>query len=333
VALYAFTKPDLWQVAIAVSIAALFQFVTLFAVWKRLTPELRIDRSAMTAETRGIVFTTGGWILVVSLGTALLVSSDLIVISRFFNTGEVAKYAVVVLWASVLRGVFTSLAASVTPSLVALEARGDMLNLLAVSSQTIRVSGALCAHCAGVLAGMSVPILTVWLRKPWAADIAPLAWIILFPLCFEVSFYTLLPAILTAKARVRAQAIVSVAIGVFGVILAVILVQVTNLGLYAVALSSGVAALVRYAVVNPIQAGAALPGAGWVFYLRQGAPTALRFAGTALIAYAAARYLQPDHYLTLAGCALAVTAVTLPINYACLPREDHVVFKKLLRIS
>jgi membrane protein EpsK len=333
VVLFLLTEPSLWQVAVAVTVTAIFHASALFVVWKKLTPELRIDAKAMTAESRNVLFTTGGWVLVMNLGTALLLSSDLIVINRLFDTAQGAKYAVVLLWSTVLRGVFGSLNASLMPSLVAMEARQDNDYLLALSSKTIRVSGALCAHGAGLLAGLSLPILQIWLHKPWVSEVAPIAWIVMFPLCFEISFAPLLPAILTARPKVKLQALLSISCGLLSVVLAIVLAKYANLGMYGVAMGAAAGSLLRYAILNPLQAASAFDEVPWYFYIRQGVPTALRFVGTAITAYAASIYLTPSSLLSLAGCALAVTVVTLPINMAFLPRQDHVLFLKLLRMS
>jgi len=333
VVLFLLTKPSLWQVAVAVTVTAIVHATALFFTWKKLTPELRIDASAMTDESRHVLFTTGGWVLVMNLGTALLLSSDLIVINRFFDTAQGAKYAVVLLWATVLRGVFGSLNASLMPSLVAMEARQDNDYLLALSSKSIRVSGALCAHCAGLLAGLSLPILQVWLHKPWVTEVAPIAWFVLFPLCLEISFAPLLPAILTARPKVKHQALISICCGLLSVTLAVVLAKLTQLGIYGVAMGAAAGSLARYALLNPLQAATGFEGVPWYFYIRQGLPTAIRFAGTAITAYAVSVYLTPSNLISLAACALAVTVVALPVNLAFLPRQDHVLFRKLLRFN
>ena len=330
VLLFALAAPSIWQVGVAVIAAAVLQTAALFLVWKKLTPELHIDSKAMTDETRGIIYTTGRWVLIVNLGTALLMSSDLIVINRFYDTAQGAKYAVVLLWITILRSIFGSLMAGLTPSMVALEARKDHDYLFALMSRSIRLSGALGAHCSAILAGMALPVLTVWLKKPWVGETAPVAWILLLPLSLEISFNSLLPAILTTKDRVRTQAIASCVIAVLGVTAGVVLVQTTNLGMYGVALATAGASILRYAIVNPIQATSGFEGIPRTYFLRQGIPTLLRFAATAPIAYAVSQWIQPTGYFGLVVSALAVTVVALPVSLMLLPAEDRDWVRSLL---
>lgn len=330
VILFALTAPSIWQVGAAVIAAAVLYTMALFVVWKKLTPELRIDHSAITEETKGIIYTTGRWVLLANLATALLMSSDLIVINRFYDTAEGAKYAVVLLWVSVVRSTFTGLLSALTPSLVALEARKDHDYLLSLISRSIRISGALVAHSAAILAGMSLPILTVWLKKPWVAEAAPVAWLLLLPLSFEISFSSLMPAILTTKDRVRSQALVSFAVAVLGVAAAVVLVKTTGLGLYAVALGAGCASIARYAIVNPLQATVGFEGVARTYFLRQGLPILLRFAFTAAVTQVVANWMQPNSYLNLAFCALVASALTLPLSVLLLPEGDRAALRRLL---
>ncbi len=332
VVLFTFYKPDIWQVGVGVIAAAIFHISSLFVVWKKLTPELRVDRRAITEQTRGIIYSTGRWILASNLATAMLMSSDLIVINRLFDTVQGAKYAVVLLWVTVLRGVFGSIMAALMPSLVALEARQAHDYLLRLSSKSIRLSGALSAHSAGLLAGLSLPILTVWLKKPWVPEIAPLAWFLLLPLCLEISYGSLLPAILTTPDRIRKQALISCGISVLGVATAVALVSFTTLGIYGVAAATGGASILRYAIANPIQATVGFP-APWYFFLRQSVPTLLRFAGTAGVSYCVGVWIAPANLVSLVVCAVLVTAIALPVSVGLLPSEDHVVFRKFLRLA
>ena len=329
--LFALVSPSLWLVGVAVMIAAIVQSSALFVVWKKLTPELRIDAKAVTDETRGIIYTTGRWVLLANLGTALLMSSDLIVINRFYDTAQGAKYAVVLLWVTVLRSIFAGIMSALTPSMVALEARNDHDYLLTLISRSIRLSGALGAHCTAILAGMSLPVLTVWLKKPWVAETAPVAWLLLLPLSLEISFNSLLPAILTTKDRVRSQALASITVAVLGVIGAVVLVKTTNLGIYAVALGTGCASIVRYAIVNPLQATTGFAGIPKTYFIRQALPTLLRFAVTAPVAYAVAQWIQPAGYISLAAAALLATAVTLPVSLLLLQSDDRIAVLRLFR--
>ena len=329
VVLFLFTTPDIWQISVAVIVTTVFQFVMVYNVWKRLTPELHIDRKAQTPERRKLIYSIGRWLMGSYVGNQLLMSSDLFLINRYFGSADNAKYGVLLLWASIVRSVFSSIGLILQPSLVALEATESAQNMVAVTSRAIRAIGTLAAHATGVLAGLALPLLTIWIKKPWVSEVAPLTAIILLPLCFELSSIPL-TSLLIAEERIRKTAIFSIATGFSSVVVSLILLNTTHLGFYAVALPIAACSMLRYGLCYNILATQGLHDK-WYRFVGMEIPMTIRFFATAAVAYGLGYWLQPTSIYAILTCFVLTAIIVLPLSFLALPKSDRQMMGHFLR--
>jgi O-antigen/teichoic acid export membrane protein len=313
VLLFMLTSPDLWQVAVAVPLAAVFQITLQYFAWKRLTPELRIDSTAQTPEKQKLIYSVGAWMLIAHIGNQLLLSTDLLLVNRYFGTIFNAKYGVIILWSTVLRSLFSTLGFLILPSLVAYEATGELTTVVALVTKSVRLMGMMISTVTGVLCGLSLPILSAWLQKPWVDEVAPITWFILIPLTFEVSIISL-STILIAPERVRKFSLTSAATGVSTVILSLLLLNYTEWGIYGIALSSGCMSLLRNAILYCVQATSGLP-VPWYHFLRLHWPQMLRFGGAAGLAALAGFVIHPVSRISVILTVAGVVTILIPISY------------------
>jgi hypothetical protein len=180
----------------------------------------------------------------------------------------------------------------------------------------------------GVLCGLSLPILSAWLQKPWVDEVAPITWFILIPLTFEVSIISL-STILIAPERVRKFSLTSAATGVSTVILSLLLLNYTEWGIYGIALSSGCMSLLRNAILYCVQATSGLP-VPWYHFLRLHWPQMLRFGGAAGLAALAGFVIHPVSRIAVILTVAGVVTILIPISYLTLHREDRLILDKFL---
>ena len=330
VALFTFTKPDIWQISVAVILAAFVHILLNYQAWKRLVPQLRLDPAAQTPERKKLIYSVGQWLMVSTLGNQLLMSCDLFLINRFFGTTDNTKYGILLLLATIVRSVFVSLGQLLIPSLVVMEVTADRQRMIDVTTRTMRLSGAMVAHAGGTMTGFAAPLLYLWIKKPWVVEIAPLAGIILLPLCFEILCQPL-TSMLIAQERVSRFAKISVACGLTAVIAALVLLATTELHFYAVALAIASVTIVRHGILNPMLAASGT-GAPWYTFARTGIPMTARFALSTAVSYAIAQWMPPSSIPMLGLCALASLLIALPPSVSCLPYEDRAIIFRLTRL-
>lgn len=321
VILFALFQADIWQIAAAALLAAVVQLATTYSMWRHLAPGLRIDRHCQTPERKGLIYSVGRWLILVHVGNQLLMSTDLFLINRYFGTVDNTKYGIALLAATIIRSIFSSLGLILVPAMVTVEATQTKQDLVSATGRALRMFGSLAAHATGILAGLSLPVLTIWIKKPWVAEVAPLMTFTLFIVTLEV-FVVPLTALLIDTGRIKRFAIGSVTAGVVALILAVILLETTNLHFYAIAIPFAIAAFLRHGLFNPILAANGLE-TSWYTFMQSVLPLLLRFAFTIAVARLVGDWLKPDGILPLLGCMVLAAVVVLPLSIAALPRDDR----------
>jgi O-antigen/teichoic acid export membrane protein len=328
VALLYFFSADIWQIAAAALLAAAFQISMTYALWKRLAPGLRIDRHCQTEERKELIYSVGRWLIVSHIGSQLMLSTDLFLINRYFGTVDNTKYGIALLAATILRSVFSALGLILVPAMVTIEATRTKEALVSATARTMRVFGSIAAHATGILAGLALPVLTVWIKKPWVAEVAPFMTVTLWMVTFEISVMPLM-ALLIESERIKRFALGSLFSGIFAVGLAFVLLETTNLHLYAVCIPFALGTFLRHGLFNPILAAQGLRGS-WHAFVRNTAPTFARFILTLIAARLIAAWLQPADLPGLLASMLLTAAAVLPAAFGTLPREDRQVLLKFV---
>jgi O-antigen/teichoic acid export membrane protein len=321
VVLLYFFEADVWQIAVAAVAASVFQLAGTYTACRRLAPQLRIDYRAQTAERKKMIYSVGRWLMLAHGGNQLLLSTDLILINRFFGTVENTKYGVLLLSATIVRSIFSSLGLVLVPAMTAAEAQETAEGLAVITARAMRIFGGMVAHVTGILCGVALPLLTIWIHKDWVAEIAPLAFFVLLGLCFELSAVPL-TSLLIAPERIARYGVSSIVFGIVAVGTAALLLQNTDLHFYAVAISFSVAMIIRNGLVNAVLAADGLP-VRWYRFAILGVPMTLRFVGSAVAAHLAAAWIQPTNVFSLAGCVALAVAVVIPLSFLGLPKADR----------
>lgn len=323
VALFYFYQPDIWQIAMAAMAAAVFQLVANYGIWKKLAPQLRIDRKAQTPERKALIYSVGRWLIMSHLGNQLLLSTDLLLVNRYFGTIGNTKYGIVLLAATIVRSIFASMGLILVPALVTLESTQSSQQLVAATSRAVRMFGSIAAHATGIIAGLTMPLLTIWIKKPWVPEVAPLSIFILLAVTFEICMIPL-TALLIAPERIARYAIASFATGSAAVILAIVLLQTTDLQFYAVAISFCLFAIVKNGLFNPILAARGL-NTSWYEFAILGIPIVIRFCMTMLLANTIGNWIEPASPMSLLWCMVLTALISLPLSMMTLPKEDRAI--------
>lgn len=234
--LFAFTIPDLWQVAAGLFCAAVAGTLVSIFFSRRLMPELKFRPSGFSLGTLKGLASTGLWVSVTQFGTILMLSVDLLMVNLLLGAFAAGKYAIPLQLSTLMRQIFSTLGGLFTPTIMALHGAGERDALVAYVARAIRMVGFLAALAAGLLCGFAEPLLTVWLGSDFAY-LAPLVWLMISPLAVNLSVFPMFGLALTVN-KVRGPAIVTIILGVVHVGLAWLLVEKAGWGMYGVAASA-----------------------------------------------------------------------------------------------
>lgn len=285
--LFNLLSPRIEYVGISLLAAGVLTLFLSIGVWKYLTPALRIRNRAFNFETLRELTDTGKWISVNQIGTLLLVSVDVIVVNRLFGSEATGKYASILQWSVLLRGLGLTLSAVLGPTLFYYYARNDIEGLVAYCRRSVRFLCLFMALPVGLVCGLSEPLLDLWLG-PSFAGLGLLLTIMTAHLGFNLG-YVPLHNISTATKNVRLPGIVQLAVGVCNLLLAIFLAR-TRLGLYGIALAGGLMLTARNIVFTPLYS-ARIIGKKYTTFLREAAPAGAVTALVGLLSWSASQYL------------------------------------------
>ena len=328
VALFTVMQPSLWHIGAACLAAPMGSLILYYIAWRKLAPELSIDRTKFDARKFREIRGMGGWLLVFQLGAAMQFNADLILLNLLLGRELQGSYAMLLVWSNMLRGLFGSMGQLVSPSVAAYQASGENEKLAHFAINSVRIQGMLISIPVGVLCGLAGPVLRCWLRPEYGylADLlAPMAWLILVPLVLEGSFNPVF-ILIQAPEAIPFPAKASVALGLLNVVLGFSLVKFTGMGIYGMALAVATTLILRYAVVLPIYA-AKVMHQPWYVLIQQQAQIVIQLAITGGLAWYASQYVHGRSLpqLVLAASAAGAIATVIAALQLSQPERERLL--------
>ncbi|NCD22029.1 MAG: hypothetical protein EOL90_03710 [Spartobacteria bacterium] len=246
----------MWPVGLAIAVAGGGQWLAIWALWKRLLPDVACRLGCFDRAIFRRILATGTWVTVNAGGALLFLATDLIIINRLAGPREAGLYAPVLTLSQVIRGIAGSLGNLFAPKITRLYAEGDGVALQHYVVDATKFMGILIGIPIGVVCALSRDFLVLWMG-PLYADRWPLIWLLLGHLCINLSVYPL-QAVQTAADRVRIPAWVTLGMGLGHVGLAILLAGPLGLGSWGVALSGAVVLTAKNAAFTPLYNSAIL---------------------------------------------------------------------------
>lgn len=314
-------------VGAAILAGTLVSMAMMIYQWRVLTPTLLVAPSLFDWTMFRDLFTTGGWATVSQLGAMLYLNIDLIVANRLFGADLGGTYAAVLQIPYLLTSLAFAVGGIFPPTTYQLYARGDMGSLVAYLRRSIRFLGLVMALPIGLICGFSEPLLRLWLG-PSFSSFAPLLVLMTVYMCLTVAMYPLY-AVPMAANRVKAQGLVTLAVGVGNLALALFLAGPLGWGLYGVAAAIGIAMMLRYVVFIPLYAAHILKQPFGTFW-RGTLPIVMTTAAVVGLARLVLLRWPITNWLELALAGGAVSLVVATAVYAGLAPEERIALKDMI---
>lgn len=252
VILFAVYGASLWQVGLALFAMAAARQITNWALWRRLTPELRVCRNAFDGSKLRSVLGMGGWLTVNQAGALLFLQTELLVVNLVLGAEATGLYAPLLQWSTLLRAFMGIASGILTPTFIAHNVWGDQERLVSIAQQAVKALGLAAALPIGLVAGLSEPLLRVWLGDEFAR-LWPLLSLMTLHLCINIAVMPLF-GVTQALNRLHWPGVVTVVLGVANVALAIGMAGPAGWGLYGVAIAGAVTLTTKNALFTPVYA-------------------------------------------------------------------------------
>ncbi|WP_346355411.1 oligosaccharide flippase family protein [Azotosporobacter soli] len=332
VILFNLLQPAIWQVGAGIAAAACVSFGGAIQLWRKLVPDLQISFSWFRISQLRELFSMGSWVAISMLGSILFLGIDLLVINKMFDSESVGRYAAVMQWSTLLRGLATTVAGVFGPTILYCYVADDISGLIAYTRRAVKFLGLLMALPVGMVCGLSSSILTLWLGTEYT-DLASLMSLMTFHLALNLA-YLPLHNISTATKNVRVPGCVQIMAGAINLCLAIFLAGVAGWGIYGVAAAGAIVLTLKNLLFTPLYAAHILNQKRGVF-LREVAPILLAAALVGGGCWYVASIVEIASWYRLIGIGMLVSAAYLvAAYYFLLSKEEQIeITERVLRIK
>jgi O-antigen/teichoic acid export membrane protein len=328
-ACFLYVAPSLTYVGLAYAAMGAFILAGTVALARRLTPQLRLGLARFRWRALREMAGMSSWIALNQVGSLLYIPVSFVVLNVLVGPEAVGRFGVVALWITLLGtlgGAFSTVFAPIAYEHVA---RGDSSALVRQTRRAIRLLGLVMGCVIGLMCGLAHPILHVWLGADFAS-LWPLVGVLIGPWLFTIAVRPVF-AVYRALDTVRLPAIVTVALGAINLIASVLLLWLTPLGVYAVALSLAACWLLKNLLFTPLYT-AAIMRQHWTVFLAELGPAALMTAALAGLGFAVASYVDIASLPRLTAVTLALCGVyALACHQVVLDADDRALLRTILR--
>ena len=310
---------------------ALFTIVCSVPIARYLAPQLHIQRGLFKWFALCKMGVMGAWTMINQVGAKLYLSIDMVVINLFLGSAEVGRYYPFVLLAHLLDLLGSAVSHVFTPIAYEYVSQSKMDELTRQTKRSIKFLALIMSLPAGLLCGLSVPVLTRWLGPSFAA-FSLLAWLLIGP---RIITFVIRPvfAVNQGLNKVKVPSIVTVIGGLTNLAVSILLVRYTNLGLYGVALATAVCLTGKNLLFTPIY-GAIILGSSKKTFFSGIMISLLLFGTVSLTGLTMSRIYDLATIPRLAGSSLLISFVySLVCYWLVLNKEDRVFLWSLVRKS
>lgn len=217
-------SPSLVIVGISYVVAIVVFLLMMWACLRVICPEVRFSLGYYDRELLGRMGRLGIWAVIAELGSLLFVQTSMVVVNIMIGSEEQGSFSVAANMLSMINTACTAVSASVIPLIYRCYAKGDTDGMVLTLKVYSKFIGLFMAFPIAYLVLFVPQIIGIWIGGGYE-DIYPMLYIML-PAEICVCVASPMICIPTVHARLRNTAMVTVALGLFNVILAMIFVWI-----------------------------------------------------------------------------------------------------------
>lgn len=268
VVLYMAFEAKVWYVGVSSVICGLYLIAANVHNMRTLTPELGFSRKLVSGNAVKEMLGTGIWNSANQMSQLLFNGLDLLIANLFIGAAEMGLLSIaktppmhLIAFIGMAAGVFY-------PNMTIAYAKGDIGEFVKETKFAIRICGLICSvPIMGVIV-FGEPFYGIWLPTLSAAEIHEiqiLSVLTLLPQVFSIYIFPLYQ-INTLTCKLKLPSIINIILGAVNVAAVFLLLEFTDLGLYAIAGVSSVLLLFRILIFVPMYASSNIKTKYSTFY-------------------------------------------------------------------
>ena len=330
---YRFFSPYLFYIGVASVVSTSLMAFANAGFTKKLLPGIKITVKNFRLDKVKELVSLGAWNSVTRLGQMLLDGLDTIIANIFINPEAMTILSLAKVVPTTLSSLMGTMVGVFAPSITIAYAKGDKKELMDTLKSSNRIMIFMMSIPIAFVTAYGDKFFRLWLSYKTAAEVKEiyvLSVLSMGVLFVSASIQVLYQVFIITK-KIKLNSIVIVASGVITTTIVFVLLNTTNLGLYAIAGVSVVVGLIRNMVFTPIYAAKCLEVKWTTFY-------GDIFMGLAsigiitVVAMLSKLVLPMDNWITFFLCGGFMGCVALVLNFFIVLRkaERQMVLGKVM---
>ena len=254
VVLFAFFSPNICYLGITSLLTGVYCFVYNIHYTRKLLPFIHIKRQYFDFAAVKKLVSSGVWNLVTRLGQLLNDGLDLLITNIFIDATSMGVLSLAKTLPSLITSIVGTLVGVFSPNFTILYAENKMDELVKAVKQSMKIMGIIANLPIIVLLVCGKRFFSLWQPTQDASTLHILSILTCAGLIFNGGINCIYD-IFTVVNKLKLNSIVTVVCGLISIIIVFILLNTTNLGIYAVAgVSTSIAIIKNLTIIIPYSA-------------------------------------------------------------------------------
>lgn len=324
-------KPAVFYIGIATLIASIFILIADIFYTIKLLPDIKVQKKYFSWKKVKILITSGIWNTITKLGQLLTDGLDLILCNLMINPVAMGQLAI----AKTINGIFSSLMSTVSnifqPDLTILFAKRRIRDLVSSLKRAMKINGFFANIPLAFIIAFGPYFFQLWTPTE-DSQVLTILTILTIQGVIVSGAITPMYAVYTITNKIKTDAILRIVLGIINIAIVYILLETTNLGIYAVAGVSTTVGTIFNLFFVPMYTSYCLRIKKSAFY-----PILLKYIFTTILIIIALLFLNkviiPNSWIELIVAGMLSVIIGLIINYFILlnKQERQYLFDIILR--
>ena len=239
VVLFVWFRPTIIFLGIIAVIVAIMNGIVQYIFSRKLMPEYRVKVSEFDKRAVLELIKSGVWNSVNDLGSLLTMSVSTLLANMLLGAGKAGDLSIIQTVPTFLRTIISAIYGVLLARINVVYANGDNHRTVNYVKKTQKILGIICTVPATLIVAFGEYFFRLWVPAENAEYLQILSAITVFPLLIHSTMWTVYGLNVTNN-KLKAPALFLILTGVISVFLSVWLIRYTNLGVYAITISSSI---------------------------------------------------------------------------------------------
>lgn len=329
IGLFIALKPAVFYIGIATLISGIFIVLYNIKFTKELLPEIKVKKSNFSWKKIKQLLSSGIWNSITNLGNVLADGLDLIISNLAIDSSTMGIVALAKTPGNVLNTLISGISNVFQPQIIGFYSKNDTDGVVRETKLGMKITGIFSNIPFAYIIAFGFSFCYLWMPNV-NVQLLYILCVLTFINVFCGGILTPMYNIFTITNKVKGNAILNLVSGFVSTLLVLILINTTNLGVYAIVGVSSLVGIIKGFIIVPIYVAKCL-NLNWKTFF----PTLFRYIFSTIILtiifFVIKYFINVNNWFMLIISVLISGFLGILIDYLILfSKEDRIAFKKIV---